>query len=171
MSWHLRMIHHWILKTVHKGDFTHIHSITIWILWYRCCSYPANKDQQLVRSRKLQSVCQTELLKNWPRHGNKNNTELWTFLMITQWTFDYQFQHESPLWSLMKHFCELFPEKIFTFHESSELDYFRKWAATGHGIGDLEVSINVHHRGDRGTNLYSTSPKNRNPKRYLVFLN
>ncbi len=36
------------------------------------------------------------------------------------------FKHESLLWSLRKYFCELFPEKIFNFHELSELDYLRK---------------------------------------------
>ncbi len=135
--------------------------------------YHANEAQQLVSSRKLQSVCHTEPLKNWPRHRKQNwVTELWTFLVVTQWIFSYYFEHESLLWSLMKHFCELFREKIFNFHKLSGLDYFRKWAVTGHRIGDLEVSISIHHRGG-GTRLcnswkrlrqcYSTTPKKQKP--------
>ncbi len=34
----------------------------------------------------------------------------------------HHFEHESLLWSLMKHFCELFPEKFFNFHELSEFN-------------------------------------------------
>ncbi len=42
--------------------------------------------------------------------------------MVTQWTFSHHFKQESlsPL-SIMKHFCELFLEQIFNFHELTGL--------------------------------------------------
>ncbi len=129
-------------------------AISIWFLPYRCCSYHANRARQLVSSRKLQSVCQTELFKNWPRHGKLNwVTKPRTFLIVKRWNFGHHFQYESLLCSLTKYFCELFPEKIFNFHKLSGLDYFRKWAVTGHDIGDLEVSVHGRHRGGGSTSL------------------
>ncbi len=155
MSWHQRMINHGTrYQKLYSKEISQTfscrmnNSISIWILWYRCCSYHAIKAQQFLGSRKLQSVCQTESLKNWQQHGKQNwVTEVWSFLVVTQWTYSQHFKHESLLWSLIKHFCELFLEKIFNFCGLSGLDYFRKWTVTGHGIGDLEISINVHYSG------------------------
>ncbi len=79
----------------------------------------------------------------------------------------------GDLWNLMKHFCELFPEKIFNFSELSGLDYFRKWVVTPwHGRFRSfdqcrptgKVAAQVCNSWKILRQYYSTSSKKQKPK-------
>ncbi len=118
------------------------------------CSYQANKARQLVSAGNHTQCSRLSRLKTDHSMGNK--TELPKF-ELSSWSHSERlviiFSMNLSSEVLLNIFVSFSQKKMFNFHECWGLEYFRKWAGTGHGIGDLEVSIHVHQRGGEGTSL------------------
>ncbi len=128
-------------------------------------------------SKQSSAACkQQEITISVPDWRAQELTMAWETKLSYQ-TLNFPHDHTVNFWSsfqarispLKSHerFLWAFLRKIFNFYELSGFDYFRKWAVTGHGIGDWfqsmsiegEVGAQVCSSCRRFKQCYSTNPK------------